>query len=104
MTGMNQMIRHLTIATFSSRCGLRGVGAASVLSLFAAVAPAAAQSEYPNRPVQLIVPYGAGGIADVGMRILADKLTGRLEAAVRGGEPSGCRRHRRGQSRRVGCA
>ena len=79
MTGMNQMIRHLTVATIFSRRGLRGVGAASVLSLFAVVAPAAAQSEYPSRPVQLIVPYGAGGIADVGMRILADKLTGRLK-------------------------
>jgi tripartite-type tricarboxylate transporter receptor subunit TctC len=29
--------------------------------------------------VQLIVPYGAGGIADVGMRILADQLTGWLK-------------------------
>jgi tripartite-type tricarboxylate transporter receptor subunit TctC len=29
--------------------------------------------------VQLIVPYGAGGIADVGMRILADQLTSRLK-------------------------
>jgi tripartite-type tricarboxylate transporter receptor subunit TctC len=29
--------------------------------------------------VQLIVPYGAGGIADVGMRILADRLAGRLK-------------------------
>jgi tripartite-type tricarboxylate transporter receptor subunit TctC len=44
----------------------------------AVVVPAGAQSDYPSRPVQLIVPYGAGGIADVGMRILADKLTGRL--------------------------
>ena len=45
----------------------------------AAVAmPAAAQSNYPNRPVSLIVPYAAGGVADVGMRILGDKLSGRL--------------------------
>jgi tripartite-type tricarboxylate transporter receptor subunit TctC len=41
-----------------------------------------AQSDYPSRPVQLIVPYGAGGIADVGMRILADKLSGRLKQQV----------------------
>ena len=39
----------------------------------------AAQTGYPSRPVQLIVPYGAGGVADTGMRILADKLTGRLK-------------------------
>ncbi len=38
-----------------------------------------AQSDYPNRPVALIVPYGAGGVADVGMRILGDKLSSRLK-------------------------
>ena len=43
------------------------------------IATASAQSDYPNRPVQLIVPYGAGGVADTGMRILADNLTGRLK-------------------------
>lgn len=53
--------------------------ASALLSTIAMVATAGAQSDYPNRPVQLIVPYGAGGIADVGMRILADKLTGRLK-------------------------
>ncbi len=40
---------------------------------------ASAQSDYPSRPVQLIVPYGAGGVADVGMRILTDALTGRFK-------------------------
>jgi putative tricarboxylic transport membrane protein len=56
--------------------------AAALLVTLAAMAPARAQTEYPTRPVQLIVPYGAGGIADVGMRILADKLTGRLKQQV----------------------
>src|SRR5215472_8365215 len=40
--------------------------------------PAGAQSPYPQRPVMLIVPYGAGGIADTGMRIVADKLSTKL--------------------------
>ncbi len=53
--------------------------ASALLATVVMAAPAAAQSDYPSRPVQLIVPYGAGGIADVGMRILADKLTGRLK-------------------------
>jgi tripartite-type tricarboxylate transporter receptor subunit TctC len=35
-------------------------------------------ADYPNRPVTLIVPYAAGGVADVGMRILGDKLSARL--------------------------
>jgi tripartite-type tricarboxylate transporter receptor subunit TctC len=40
--------------------------------------PAGAQAPYPQRPVMLIVPYGAGGIADTGMRIVADKLSTKL--------------------------
>ena len=44
--------------------------------------PASAQSDYPNRPIQLIVPYGAGGVADVGMRIMAEKLSIRLKQNV----------------------
>src|SRR5215510_3320291 len=51
----------------------------TLLSTIVMIVATSAQSDYPNRPVQLIVPYGAGGIADVGMRILADQLTGRLK-------------------------
>jgi tripartite-type tricarboxylate transporter receptor subunit TctC len=45
------------------------------------LSPAAAQNAagYPNRPVMLIVPYGAGGVADVGMRLLGEKLSTRLK-------------------------
>ena len=50
-----------------------------LLGLVAAMGAADAQSEYPGRSVQLIVPYGAGGVADVGMRILAEGLTTRLK-------------------------
>src|SRR5215475_4266372 len=44
--------------------------------------PASAQAPYPQRPVMLIVPYGAGGIADTGMRIVADKLSAKLGQQV----------------------
>ncbi len=60
------------------RLGRAGL-ATTLLATIAMIASAGAQSDYPNRPVQLIVPYGAGGIADTGMRILTDKLTGRLK-------------------------
>jgi tripartite-type tricarboxylate transporter receptor subunit TctC len=45
-----------------------------------AVSPrlALAQNDYPSRPVSLIVPYAAGGVADVAMRMLGDKLSTRL--------------------------
>ena len=45
-------------------------------------ASANAQSDYPSRPIQLIVPYGPGGVADVGMRIMAEKLSIRLKQNV----------------------
>jgi tripartite-type tricarboxylate transporter receptor subunit TctC len=57
------------------------VGFAGALLTAAIALPAGAQSQtdYPTRPVTLIVPYGAGGVADVGMRILGDKLSDRLK-------------------------
>ena len=55
----------------------------AALSLAAiAATPAAAQSDYPSRPIQLVVPYGPGGVADVGMRIMAEKLSIRLKQNV----------------------
>jgi hypothetical protein len=39
---------------------------------------ALAQNDYPNRPLSLIVPYAAGGVADVAMRMPGDKLSTRL--------------------------
>jgi tripartite-type tricarboxylate transporter receptor subunit TctC len=56
--------------------------AAALLGAILVSSPAAAQSNYPTRPIQLVVPYGAGGVADVGMRILADKLSARLKQQV----------------------
>ena len=56
------------------RCTFAGHGSCGR----ALATPASAQSDYPNRPIQLIVPYGAGGVADVGMRIMAEKLSIRL--------------------------
>jgi tripartite-type tricarboxylate transporter receptor subunit TctC len=40
--------------------------------------PAFSGNDYPTRPVTLIVPYAAGGVADVGMRIICDELSSRL--------------------------
>ena len=39
---------------------------------------AAAQSDWPNKPVTVIVPYAAGGNTDVAARIFTDRLTARL--------------------------
>src|SRR6266404_9036844 len=41
-------------------------------------APAAAQDDYPNKTVTLVVPYPPGGGADVLARVVAEKLSGVL--------------------------
>jgi tripartite-type tricarboxylate transporter receptor subunit TctC len=38
------------------------------------VLPAAAQDNYPNRPIRVIASQGAGGLSDVWMRAVADQL------------------------------
>jgi len=55
------------------------VFAGALFCVVAATCVARAQTNYPTRPVTLIVPYGAGGVADVGMRILGDQLSNRLK-------------------------
>ena len=39
---------------------------------------AGAQSDYPNKPVRIIVPFPAGGSNDILARYFGDKLTERL--------------------------
>ena len=41
-----------------------------------------AQSNYPNKPIKIIVPYGVGGSTDVLTRIIAQKLTEKLGTSV----------------------
>jgi tripartite-type tricarboxylate transporter receptor subunit TctC len=45
-------------------------------------APAVAQADYPNRPVVLIVPYGAGGVSDVVARALALSMGKQLGQSI----------------------
>jgi tripartite-type tricarboxylate transporter receptor subunit TctC len=40
--------------------------------------PVASNETYPSRPVKIVVPYGAGGIADVTMRLAAQKMSNSL--------------------------
>jgi tripartite-type tricarboxylate transporter receptor subunit TctC len=58
---------------------IAGMSAAAMFLAGVPATPASAQSGYPTRPVMFIVPYGPGGVADVGMRILGDKLSNRLK-------------------------
>ena len=40
---------------------------------------AAAALDYPNKPVRIFVPYGPGGVGDLTMRVMADKLSTELK-------------------------
>jgi tripartite-type tricarboxylate transporter receptor subunit TctC len=50
-------------------------GLAVLLLSQAACGSAHAEPKFPTRPVRLILPFGAGGVADFTMRLLGQKLT-----------------------------
>src|SRR5262249_54123488 len=58
-----------------------------------AVAPAHAQSGYPDRPVRIVLPYGPGGVADVTTRIVGQRLSERLGQQFVIEDKAGPRRH-----------
>jgi tripartite-type tricarboxylate transporter receptor subunit TctC len=84
---MHADCRLKTVGRLQAIGGLKAVAGIVITGAFAAAmflagaptTPASAQGGYPTRPVMFIVPYGPGGVADVGMRILGDKLSNRLK-------------------------
>jgi tripartite-type tricarboxylate transporter receptor subunit TctC len=73
VSGRNAMTRRLAL--------LIAAGA----MLFAAVAMlgvVSAQSSYPDRPIRIVIGFGPGGLADITMRLLGQKLTERTGQQV----------------------
>ena len=58
---------------------LRAMKTLLLACLLIAFGAAAADDDYPNRPVKIVVPFAPGGSTDVVARILADKLQGELK-------------------------
>jgi tripartite-type tricarboxylate transporter receptor subunit TctC len=59
---------------------VRGVAAVvlALSAIAATTAPSMAQSNYPDHPVRVILPFAAGGVADITARLVAQKLSEKL--------------------------
>jgi tripartite-type tricarboxylate transporter receptor subunit TctC len=68
----------------SSKKANRRIFLALALTVLAVCAPvglpreALAEASYPNRPVRIVLPFAAGGVADTTARIIAEKLGDKL--------------------------
>jgi tripartite-type tricarboxylate transporter receptor subunit TctC len=52
------------------------IAAITWAAAFGGLAPRVQAANYPNKPVRISLPYGPGGVGDLTMRLLADKLSG----------------------------
>lgn len=66
----------------SGHAALRGIAAAIASCAAALCATPVAAQAWPAKPIQLIVPFGAGGTTDLLARIVADGLSKRLNQTV----------------------
>ncbi|HKS85798.1 MAG TPA: tripartite tricarboxylate transporter substrate-binding protein [Pseudolabrys sp.] len=58
--------------------GIAGIAracSALVMAMLSFVPLDAARAAWPEKPVKIVLPFGAGGVADVTARIMADKLS-----------------------------
>jgi len=62
------------------KLGMKKIGILMItlLSIFISASIWAAEDDYPNKPIQLICPYGAGGVTDVTARLIGDKMAEHL--------------------------
>lgn len=68
----------MTIEHTSRRAVLAGLSSGLAAgAVFSAAMPARA-NDYPSRPVQLIIAYGAGSVGDVSMRVVTEQLSTKL--------------------------
>jgi tripartite-type tricarboxylate transporter receptor subunit TctC len=70
-----------TVIARATFCTAAAFAAFAALALFATPSPAQPQT-WPQRPVKFIVPFGPGAGADIGARLIADRLPARWGKAV----------------------
>jgi tripartite-type tricarboxylate transporter receptor subunit TctC len=64
--------------------GIRAFGfaTAAIALLLGSASTAPAQSEWPNRPIRIVVPYPAGGIVDIVARTVTEQVGRDLKQAI----------------------
>jgi tripartite-type tricarboxylate transporter receptor subunit TctC len=72
MTFIDRTVSRILSALFLTGLSL------SVLAASHCSARAQAQTGYPDRPVRIVLPFAAGGVADITARIVAEKLGNKL--------------------------
>ena len=77
-TGRQQPVKHRR--SYFSRLG--SLVAMALFALFLPSTHVNAQSAYPNKPIKLVVPFGAGGSADMLARLVGDRLRASLGTPV----------------------
>ncbi|HZT24592.1 MAG TPA: tripartite tricarboxylate transporter substrate binding protein [Pseudolabrys sp.] len=53
---------------------MRSLARAAFAAAVLVLAPLPAQAKWPEKPIKIVLPFGAGGVADVTARVLADRL------------------------------
>ncbi len=62
--------------------GYRFCGLVCGLTFLAFLGGTQAQEKYPNRPIEVVVPFGPGGSADIGARVYCEQLAKELKVPV----------------------
>ncbi len=68
----------MTNSNLDRRAFVRAFAGAALAMGVALPSTAFAQAKWPTQPVKVVVPFGAGGVADVTARIVGEKLGARL--------------------------
>jgi len=66
------------VVVTTRRVVVKALALAPVAAPFIALPGRARAQAYPTRPVRLVLPFGAGGVADVTSRLTAEKLSDKL--------------------------